>query len=177
MSLCRESKHRHIGFQRAALTNRLSRQIMSCQNYYTTSLPYYQSTRVTMQVWNWLWFVICKRYKITSILVKEWRLYLMISSNIYQTNVKFIPILAHVLIDRSVKKMCKSFNNVSLIVPIVKLWERHTGKQGVAGSIPCGGIHFHFEFFVYFPFHTARQSLYKMKLSMTFFQRNWCKKI
>ena len=25
--------------------------------------------------------------------------------------------------------------------------EQHAGKQGVAGSIPGGGIYFHFEFF------------------------------
>ena len=36
---------------------------------------------------------------------------------------------------------------MSLTVPIAEWLEGHTGKQGVAGSIPGGGIHYHFEFF------------------------------
>ena len=41
----------------------------------------------------------------------------------------------------------KSFNNMSLTVLIADWLEGHAGKQGVAGLIPGGGIHYHFEFF------------------------------
>ena len=33
---------------------------------------------------------------------------------------------------------------------MAKWLERHAGKQWVAGSIPGGGIYFHFEIFAYF---------------------------
>ena len=52
-------------------------------------------------------------------------------------------------VQRIVKKYCKSFNNMSLTVPIAEWLERHSGKQGVTGSIPGGGIHYYFEFFAY----------------------------
>ena len=32
-------------------------------------------------------------------------------------------------------------------LPIAEWLEGHAGKQGVAGSIPGGGIHYHFEIF------------------------------
>ena len=46
---------------------------------------------------------------------------------------------------------------MSLTFPIAEKLERHAGKQEVAGSIPDGGIYFHFEFFAYFPLLTARE--------------------
>ena len=36
---------------------------------------------------------------------------------------------------------------MSLSLPIAEWLEGHAGKQGVAGSIPGGGIHYHFEIF------------------------------
>ena len=44
------------------------------------------------------------------------------------------------------KKYCKSFNIMSLTVPIAEWLEGSAGKQGIAGSIPCEGIHNHFGF-------------------------------
>ena len=38
---------------------------------------------------------------------------------------------------------------MSSTVPIAGWLEGFAGKQGVACSIPGGGIHFHFEFFAY----------------------------
>ena len=60
-----------------------------------------------------------------------------------------------------VKKYCKSFNNMSLTVPIVEWLDGHAGKQCVAGSIPGGGRHYHFEFFAYGTLFTSRRRLYK----------------
>ena len=57
-----------------------------------------------------------------------------------QTLINFILALSHVLIDSSVKKKCKSFNNMPLTVPAAEWLERHAGKQGVAGSTPGGNI-------------------------------------
>ena len=48
---------------------------------------------------------------------------------------------------------------MSLTVPMAWL-EGHAGKQGVAGSIPGGGIPYDFEFFDYFPLITARRRPY-----------------
>ena len=39
---------------------------------------------------------------------------------------------------------------MSLTIPISKSLEQHAGKQGGAGSIPGGGIYFHFEFSLIF---------------------------
>ena len=49
--------------------------------------------------------------------------------------------------------------------------------RGVAGSIPDGGIYFHFEFFDCFSLPTARRKPIQVKSSMTFIQRNWRKEI
>ena len=35
---------------------------------------------------------------------------------------------------------------MSLTVPVAEWLERHTAKQGVAGSIPCEGTYLNFEF-------------------------------
>ena len=50
---------------------------------------------------------------------------------------------------------------MSQTAPIVEWLEKHTGKRGVAGSIPGGGIKYHFEFFAYIPLMTARRRPYK----------------
>ena len=50
---------------------------------------------------------------------------------------------------------------MSFTVPIAEWLEWHTEKQGVAGSIPVGGIYFHFEFCAYFPMLTAQRRPYK----------------
>ena len=34
---------------------------------------------------------------------------------------------------------------MSISLPMAEWLEGHSGKQGVAGSIPGGGIHYHFE--------------------------------
>ena len=39
---------------------------------------------------------------------------------------------------------------MSSTAPIVEWLEGHAGKQGVAASIPGGGIHYHFEFSLIF---------------------------
>ena len=62
---------------------------------------------------------------------------------------------------RSVNKYCKSFIHMSSTAPIVEWLERHAGKRGVAGSIPGGGISYHFEVFAYIPLMTARRRPYK----------------
>ena len=36
---------------------------------------------------------------------------------------------------------------MSSTAPIAELLEGHTGKKGVAGLIPGGGIYYHFEYF------------------------------
>ena len=80
------------------------------------------------------WFVhkkVCKQKLITYVLVKEIHIFQTVSSNTHQTKINFIPALPYVLIDSSLKSSIK---------------ERHAGKQGVAGSIPGGGIYFHMEF-------------------------------
>ena len=46
---------------------------------------------------------------------------------------------------------------MSSTAPIAEWLEGHAGKQGVAGSIPGGGIHDDFELFAYFPLITARR--------------------
>ena len=57
-------------------------------------------------------------------------------------------------------------------LPIAEWLELYAGEQGVAGSIPGGGIHYHFEIFangnvVHIPAKTIQ-----MKSSMTFIQSN-----
>ena len=37
---------------------------------------------------------------------------------------------------------------MSISLPIAEWLEGHARKQGVAGSIPGGGMHYHFEIFV-----------------------------
>ena len=66
---------------------------------------------------------------------------------------------------------------MSISLPIAEWLERHAGKQGVTGSIPGGGIHYHFEIFangnvVHIPAETIQ-----MKSSMTFIQSNGCTEI
>ena len=52
----------------------------------------------------------------------------------YTSNqINFIHALPHVLIDSSVSKYCKSFNNMSLTAPRAEWLEQHAEKQGVAG--------------------------------------------
>ena len=55
---------------------------------------------------------------------------------------------------RSVNKYCKSFIHMSSTAPIAEWLERQAGKRGVAGSIPGGGINYHFEF----PFNDSSSS-------------------
>ena len=75
----------------------------------------------------------------------------------------FILALSHVLIDRSVKKECKSLNGMPLTVPIAEWLERYVyaGMQGVVGAIPGGGTYFHFEFCAYLPLLTALRRPFK----------------
>ena len=40
---------------------------------------------------------------------------------------------------------------MSLTASVAEWLERHAWKQGVAVSIPDGGIYFNFEFFAYIP--------------------------
>ena len=49
---------------------------------------------------------------------------------------------------------------MSSTAPMAEWLEGHAGKQGVAGSIPGGGIYYHFEFFAYIPVITARRRPY-----------------
>ena len=46
---------------------------------------------------------------------------------------------------------------MSLTVPNAEWLKEHAGKQAVSGSIPGGGIHYHFEFFAYFSLITTRR--------------------
>ena len=86
---------------------------------------------------------------------------LSVSANTHLTKINFIHALPYVLIESSLKKKCKSYNNKLLTVSVAEWSEWYTGKQGVAGSIPGGGIYFHFEFIAYFPSLKAQRSLYK----------------
>ena len=62
---------------------------------------------------------------------------------------------------------------MSISLPIAEWLEGHAGKQGVAGSIPGGGIHYHFEILANGTLFTSRRRPYKfMKSSMTFIQSN-----
>ena len=59
---------------------------------------------------------------------------------------------------------------MSISLPIAEWLEGHAGKQGVAGSIPGGGIHYHFEIFANGTlFHIPAKTI-QMKSSMTFIQ-------
>ena len=50
---------------------------------------------------------------------------------------------------------------MSLTGPMAEWLEWHAGKQGVAGSIPDGGMHYHSEFFANFPLITNEWIPYK----------------
>ena len=50
---------------------------------------------------------------------------------------------------------------MSSTAPIAEWLEGYAGKQGVAGSIPGGGIHYHFAFFAYIPLITSRRRPYE----------------
>ena len=50
---------------------------------------------------------------------------------------------------------------MSISLPIAEWLEGHAGKQGVAGSIPGGGIPYHFEIFANGTLFTSRRGLYK----------------
>ena len=52
---------------------------------------------------------------------------------------------------------------MSSTAPIAERLKRHVhaGKQGVAGSMPGGGLHYHFEFFASVPLITARRRPYR----------------
>ena len=50
---------------------------------------------------------------------------------------------------------------MSVTVPIAEWLEGDAGKQEVAGSLPGGGIHYHFEFFAYGTLFTSRRRPYK----------------
>ena len=45
---------------------------------------------------------------------------------------------------------------MSISLPMADWLEGHAGKQGVAGSIPRGGIHYHFEIFANGTLFTSR---------------------
>ena len=66
-----------------------------------------------------------------------------------------------VLVVSFVQKYCKSSNNMSISLPIAEWLEGHSRKQGVAGSIPGGGIHYHFEIFANGTLFTSRRRPYK----------------
>ena len=51
--------------------------------------------------------------------------------------------------------------NMSISLPIAEWLEGHARKQGVAGSIPGGGIHYHFEIFANGMLFTSRRRPYK----------------
>ena len=59
---------------------------------------------------------------------------------------------------------------MSISLPIAEWLEGHAGKQGVASSIPGGGIHYHFEIFANGTLFRAKTI--QMKSSMTFIQSN-----
>ena len=61
---------------------------------------------------------------------------------------------------------------MSLTAPIAECLEGHAGKQVVAGSIPIGIIHYHFEFFAYYPVDNSSEKTIQMKSSMTFIKSN-----
>ena len=65
---------------------------------------------------------------------------------------------------------------MSFTVPIAEWLERNAGKQGVAGSIPGGGIYFHFEFSLPPVAYSSAKPL-QMESSMTFIQSSGCKEI
>ena len=50
---------------------------------------------------------------------------------------------------------------MSISLPIAEWLEGHAGKQGVAGSIPDGGIHYHFEIFANGTLFTSRRKPHK----------------
>ena len=50
---------------------------------------------------------------------------------------------------------------MSISLPIAEWLEGHARKQGVAGSIPGGGIHYHFEIFANGTLFTSRRRPYK----------------
>ena len=54
-----------------------------------------------------------------------------------------------------------SSNTMSISLPIAEWLEGHTRKQGVGGSIPGGGIHYHFEIFANRTLFTSRRRPYK----------------
>ena len=50
---------------------------------------------------------------------------------------------------------------MSIYLPIAEWLEGHAGKQGIAGSIPGRGIHYHFEIFANGTLFTSRGRPYK----------------
>ena len=50
---------------------------------------------------------------------------------------------------------------MSISLPIAEWLEGHAGKQGVAGSIPGGGINYHFKIFANGTLFTSRRRPYK----------------
>ena len=73
---------------------------------------------------------------------------------------------------------CKSSNDMSISLPIAEWLEGYAGKQGVAGSIPGGGIHYHFEIFANGTLFTdIPAKTIQMKSRMTFIQSNGCTEI
>ena len=80
--------------------------------------------------------------------------------------------LPDVLIGRSVKTYCKSFNNMPLTVLIAEWLERHAGKQGVAGSIPGRCVYF----CLLSVAHSTAETIL-MNSSKTFIQSNGCTEI
>ena len=63
---------------------------------------------------------------------------------------------------------------MSISLPIAEWLEGHSGKQGVAGSIPGGGIPYHFEIFANGTLFTSRRRLYNIQMisSTTYTQIN-----
>ena len=59
------------------------------------------------------------------------------------------------------KSTVKVLTTCRYLSPIAEWLEGHAGKQGVAGSIPSWGIHYHFEFFANGPLFTSRRRPYK----------------
>ena len=72
----------------------------------------------------------------------------------------------------STKKYCKSSNNMSISLPIAEWLEGHAGKQGVAGSIPGGGIYYYFRIFANGTLFTSRRRPYKWNQAWQFIQSN-----
>ena len=50
---------------------------------------------------------------------------------------------------------------MSISLQVAEWLEGHAGKQGVAGSIPGGGIRYHFEIFANGTLFTSRRRPYK----------------